>query len=285
MWARVNNNTRTIAVIMPNSQGIRNDPWQKYLATVDQVEALTGYDFYSNVPVSIQNTIDRSSNAASNTAPQTVSGGNYTDLDITAPNTTLGGTATVTGNLRLGGSTLTTGTNKIILGPNATVTRISGFVDGSVEKQFATAGNSFEYPVGTMNGYSPVTVSVTALGQNPSSLTVKSRAERAAERARSNLALKRYWTLTENGDLTANLTFKYLDADVPTGVSEDNSVFRSMKLCSRRCRRRLTRRQIRRRRPLRSASFPTGHCSLRRLRRQLRLLSAGGFRHQWTRFK
>lgn len=48
--SRVDCSTRTIAVIMPNIQGIRNNPWQNYLTSVDAVEALTGYDFYQNLP-------------------------------------------------------------------------------------------------------------------------------------------------------------------------------------------------------------------------------------------
>jgi endonuclease G len=55
--SRVGNNTRTIAVIIPNTQGL-SGPWQAYLATVDQVEALTGYDFYSNVPTAVQAVIE-----------------------------------------------------------------------------------------------------------------------------------------------------------------------------------------------------------------------------------
>jgi len=56
--ARVTAATRTIAVIMPNVQGIRNDDWNNYVTTVDAVEALTGYDFYSNVDPLIQNCIE-----------------------------------------------------------------------------------------------------------------------------------------------------------------------------------------------------------------------------------
>lgn len=56
--SRVTAATRTIAVIMPNTQGIRSVAWQNYLTTVDNVEALTGYDFFSNVPVEIQASIE-----------------------------------------------------------------------------------------------------------------------------------------------------------------------------------------------------------------------------------
>ncbi len=218
---RVNNDTQIISVIMPNTQGIGNDQWQKYLATTDQIEALTGYDLFSNVPVGIQNVIESRLDSANNTSPTTVAGGTYPDLNITAPNTTLGGNITVNGNLTLGGSQLNTGNFKITLGPNATVSRISGYVIGNLEKQFASSSDVFEYPVGTPNGYSPVNVALTALGQTPSSLTIK-----AVEGVQPNVtspavSLKRYWTLTETGDLTANLTFNYLDADVPDGVLEN----------------------------------------------------------------
>jgi endonuclease G len=56
--ARVTTSTRVIAVIMPNTQGIRTDTWQQYRVSVDQVEAMTGYDFFSNVPASIQTVIE-----------------------------------------------------------------------------------------------------------------------------------------------------------------------------------------------------------------------------------
>jgi endonuclease G len=56
--ARVTNSTRTIAVIMPNTQGIRTVDWKTYRVSVDQVEALTGFDFFSNVPVGTQAVIE-----------------------------------------------------------------------------------------------------------------------------------------------------------------------------------------------------------------------------------
>src|SRR6185295_16851037 len=62
--SRVTAATRTIAVIMPNIQGIRNDPWQNYLTTVDAVEALTGYDFFANVPDAIENAIEAGTNGS-----------------------------------------------------------------------------------------------------------------------------------------------------------------------------------------------------------------------------
>jgi endonuclease G len=56
--AGVTTNTRVIAVEMPNIQGIRNKNWQIYRTTVRKLEAATGYNFLSNVPISIQNVIE-----------------------------------------------------------------------------------------------------------------------------------------------------------------------------------------------------------------------------------
>jgi DNA/RNA endonuclease G (NUC1) len=64
--ARVTTSTRTIAVIMPNAQGINAD-WRSFLVSVDDVEALTGYDFFSNVPEAIQSVIE--ANRDGNTRP------------------------------------------------------------------------------------------------------------------------------------------------------------------------------------------------------------------------
>ena len=55
--SRVSASTRAIAVIMPNDNSINSD-WHTYLTTVDAVEALTGYDFFANVPDAIENAIE-----------------------------------------------------------------------------------------------------------------------------------------------------------------------------------------------------------------------------------
>jgi endonuclease G len=46
--------TRSIAVIMPNVDSIRETDWHTYLTTVDAVESLTGYDFFANLPDNVE---------------------------------------------------------------------------------------------------------------------------------------------------------------------------------------------------------------------------------------
>jgi endonuclease G len=50
--------TRTIAVMMPNSNQVKNTKWTQYKTTVRQIESATRYDFLSNVPKSVQDAIE-----------------------------------------------------------------------------------------------------------------------------------------------------------------------------------------------------------------------------------
>jgi DNA/RNA endonuclease G (NUC1) len=54
---------QVIAVNMPNDPGVRNIPWQTYLTTVDEIEALTGYDLLALLPDDVESAVE------SNTQP------------------------------------------------------------------------------------------------------------------------------------------------------------------------------------------------------------------------
>ncbi|MGH9916611.1 MAG: DNA/RNA non-specific endonuclease, partial [Pyrinomonadaceae bacterium] len=56
--ARVTTTTRLIAVVMPNIQGIKNMDWHQFRVSVNQVEAMTGYNFFDQVSSSIQSAIE-----------------------------------------------------------------------------------------------------------------------------------------------------------------------------------------------------------------------------------
>src|SRR5205085_10886215 len=76
--------------------------------------------------------------------------------------------------------------------------------------------------VGTANGYSPVDANVTAGTGN--SVTVKAIQGRHPNMYAPN-ALLRYWTITNSGSVTANLTFNYLAADV-VGTEANYKIFK-----------------------------------------------------------
>jgi len=56
--SRITTSTRVISVLMPNTQTCSSNPWGYYRVSVDTIESLTGYDFLSAVPTSIQNAIE-----------------------------------------------------------------------------------------------------------------------------------------------------------------------------------------------------------------------------------
>lgn len=55
--SRITASTRVISVLMPNDQTCSSKPWGDYRVSTETIESLTGYDFLSQVPTSIQNTI------------------------------------------------------------------------------------------------------------------------------------------------------------------------------------------------------------------------------------
>lgn len=77
--SRISAAARTIAVIMPNQNSINSD-WHAYLTTVDAVEALTGYDFFANVPDAVENSIEAGIDG--NNPPGTENQSATTDEDV-----------------------------------------------------------------------------------------------------------------------------------------------------------------------------------------------------------
>ncbi len=57
---RVNKGTRVVGIIVPNQGPVDiNAPWRNFRVTIDAVENLTGYNFFSNVPINTQAIIER----------------------------------------------------------------------------------------------------------------------------------------------------------------------------------------------------------------------------------
>lgn len=57
---RVSAQTRVIAVWMPNTNETGDKKWSAFRISVDEVEARTGYDFLSTVPIAVQQVIESS---------------------------------------------------------------------------------------------------------------------------------------------------------------------------------------------------------------------------------
>ena len=159
-----------------------------------------------------------------------------TDLTMEAKRTLRisgGGTLRVNGVLTMGGRNITVDPgSKIIFGCNASIVRsplATAFIIGDARKEFCSAG-VFTFPVGEITGtaeYSPMTANVTAGTfplDDPPSLTVRVTDTWLPALIQSN-AVSRYWPISSEGDLMANLTFQYLTSDV-NGAEASYKVFR-----------------------------------------------------------
>jgi hypothetical protein len=115
-------------------------------------------------------------------------------------------------------TTLLIGSGVVFTGPFKITTQIqpsagTGYVDGNLRMQFAPGhvNNSFEFKVG-QNGLTPVTVTPMSVS-GASALTIRA-VDTTLPGLLPTTSASRYWTITEEGDITARLTFKYIDADI-----------------------------------------------------------------------
>lgn len=168
------------------------------------------------------------------TSQQTIPAGIFSSVTINnTSGTVLGGDVSIGGTLTLTSGNITTNANTLTIGPSGSVSRTSGYIIGNLRKTFgavplardqrveAAPSAVFIYPVGTANGFSPVTINaLTGSG----SFTVSATQTFLAGTDVNN-SIQRYWSLTSGGITSADITFQYLDADVPAGATEGNFRF------------------------------------------------------------
>jgi hypothetical protein len=111
--------------------------------------------------------------------------------------------------LTLTSGIVATGANTLSLGGSGSSSRTSGYVNGNYKKTYSASANK-TFELGTANGYSPVDVNATGSGD----FTAKA-VQGAHGTPFSANSLQRYWTLTNGGITSADLTFYYLD---PTDI-------------------------------------------------------------------
>jgi endonuclease G, mitochondrial len=56
--SEIGTRNQVMAIEIPNEQGIKDNPWEKYRVTADSIEQKTGYDFFSAVPADVQAKIE-----------------------------------------------------------------------------------------------------------------------------------------------------------------------------------------------------------------------------------
>jgi CSLREA domain-containing protein len=153
------------------------------------------------------------------TGVQNVNLASTTQLNLNSDKSIAGTFAVNNRTLALGGNKLTTAT-AVTVGGAGGVSRTSGYIIGTEQKTFA-GGGSFTFNVGTANGYSPVDANSTT---GAGTLSAKPTQSKQPNLSGAN-ALSRYWTLTNTGSITTNLTFHYLAGDV-VGAESNYKIFK-----------------------------------------------------------
>ncbi|MDT4967194.1 MAG: hypothetical protein QOJ64_1931, partial [Acidobacteriota bacterium] len=134
--------------------------------------------------------------------------------------TTFGSNATVASgvNFTLERNLIVTPTSSstLIMSSGSTLTAgasPAGYIIGNLLKP---VGGDTTFEVGTANGYSPASLlSVTGSGD----FTIRANQAQIPNWNSTGKALQRYWSLTNGGGIvSAKVSFKYLNADVPSGT-------------------------------------------------------------------
>jgi hypothetical protein len=124
------------------------------------------------------------------------------------------------GKLNMMSNQLAVGCTGIVngAGPN-------GYVIGTTRKDFCSP-SAFSFPIGSTNAYSPVSANVTAVGAPPASLAIGATQSAHPLLSATN-SLKRFWTIAENGDPTADIVFNYND---PLDIAGDEATYKLFRI-------------------------------------------------------
>ncbi|MBX3244690.1 MAG: carboxypeptidase regulatory-like domain-containing protein [Acidobacteria bacterium] len=114
--------------------------------------------------------------------------------------------------------TITTGTFVVNAGTRA-VNRTNGYIIGNLRRGINVTGPR-TFDVGTENGYSPLSMTISTF-VTPSAVTVGAVQALHPNRPPTLSSLGRYWRITEEGSVSAVLTFNYLEQDL-FGIEESS---------------------------------------------------------------
>jgi hypothetical protein len=119
--------------------------------------------------------------------------------------------------LTLTAGELITGAHKVICSDSVSLTRTSGFVNGTLERGMGLVG-TVNFPIGTAGAYAPVSFNVTIPG-TPIWVDVSSSAGTDPNVPDAARAIARTWSLSPaSPGFTADITFNYLDGDIGTAT-------------------------------------------------------------------
>ena len=140
------------------------------------------------------------------------------------------GPVVVGGVLTFTNGTITTGTSKVVLSPGGSLVRVSGHVNGSLQRRVDPgAAVTPVFEIGDASNYLPVTLlfgNVTGAGDLTVGTIPANHPDIATSGLQASRTIPRYWTMTNSGVAfdTCSSTFQFAAADVPTGADPNQFI-------------------------------------------------------------
>jgi hypothetical protein len=125
--------------------------------------------------------------------------------------------------LSLASGTVNTLSDTLVLGPSAAVSQSTGYVNGRFKRFASSTADSLFFPIGTNNGYSPVTFYLPANSVSANSfMNVRVLQSVSGNVQNQTNILKRTWQVRSSGLTfqTCGARFTYLPQDFPTELPE-----------------------------------------------------------------
>ncbi len=156
----------------------------------------------------------------------------YQTLDVSANTNgslSIAGDTTVNTTLILGTNIFTANTNKIIISAGATLSRITGFINGNLQKHIGVGTSSNLFEVGTGADYTPLLLDFNAViipGDIVAYSTASDHSQIATADLFPNKTANRFYAVTNNGVsfTTYDATFTFVPTDVDVGANTANFV-------------------------------------------------------------
>jgi hypothetical protein len=167
-------------------------------------------------------------------AAQTIAAVTYNNLIInqSSGSASLNGDVTVNGVLTLTNGGITTGSNKVIITANGSVSggSTSSHIIGNLQKNVATGSSvSRTFEVGTASGYDPIVVnfgSVSVAGNLIANATAGEHPDIGTSAIDSSEDVNVYWSFTNSGITftSYNATFNFVAGDIDGGADTDDFI-------------------------------------------------------------
>ncbi len=138
---------------------------------------------------------------------------------------TLSDTVTVTQALNLTDGVVTTGSNILVVSPQAAVTRVAGHVNGLMQKTVASPADTVTFEIGSASAFTPVVLAGTSYTASFDVIAATTNGDHpniSTSGIDATKSVNRYYTLSGTPTGASNITFNFVAGDVDPSANPLN---------------------------------------------------------------